>query len=495
MLKHILLILISFVFLETLAQKEDRIWIFGDHGGIDFNDTGNVFSFYSPLQGTIVKYTIASISDKGGDLLFYAAADRFAFQGVYVYNRTGALMQNGDSLEGHPAQTQGLLILPFPGDSLHYYIFSKMQHNSQINLYYTVVDMSLDGGLGGVVQKNIRLTTDSITQRLTAVKHANGRDWWLIQQRWDQDEYLVYLISPSGIQGPSRQAVGTPDSKYMTVGQSRFSRSGERFVSVSPNCQIDLLDFDRCSGMFSNYRRIGKYVFSPENSYLGCEFSPDEQILYVANSYPYPAKFVYQYDLNAPDIRASKQTIMMYPDTGILQNVQMASLQLGADDKLYVSKGNGSGPNSNTVYTQNIDVILNPNVLGPGCDYSTNHMYLNGGRTTYSLPNMVNYALGPVQGSICDTLSTGLQEIKSRISPFSITPNPVKEWINIYHKEDFTGAKEYLAQIINSQGQVVFEKTMSPNEHYISSSYLSEGVYILRLKTKKGQFMERFVKM
>ncbi|REK36382.1 MAG: hypothetical protein DWQ44_02865, partial [Bacteroidetes bacterium] len=358
MLKHILLILISFVFLETLAQKEDRIWIFGDHGGIDFNDTGNVFSFYSPLQGTIVKYTIASISDKGGDLLFYAAADRFAFQGVYVYNRTGALMQNGDSLEGHPAQTQGLLILPFPGDSLHYYIFSKMQHNSQINLYYTVVDMSLDGGLGGVVQKNIRLTTDSITQRLTAVKHANGRDWWLIQQRWDQDEYLVYLISPSGIQGPSRQAVGTPDSKYMTVGQSRFSRSGERFVSVSPNCQIDLLDFDRCSGMFSNYRRIGKYVFSPENSYLGCEFSPDEQILYVANSYPYPAKFVYQYDLNAPDIRASKQTIMMYPDTGILQNVQMACLQLGADDKLYVSKGNGSGPNSNTVYTQNIDVIL-----------------------------------------------------------------------------------------------------------------------------------------
>ncbi|REJ83278.1 MAG: T9SS C-terminal target domain-containing protein, partial [Bacteroidetes bacterium] len=73
--------------------------------------------------------------------------------------------------------------------------------------------------------------------------------------------------------------------------------------------------------------------------------------------------------------------------------------------------------------------------------------------------------------------------------------NPVKEWINIYHKEDFTGAKEYLAQIINSQGQVVFEKTMSPNEHSISSSFLSEGVYILRLKTKKGQFMERFVKM
>ncbi|REK49375.1 MAG: hypothetical protein DWQ48_07540, partial [Bacteroidetes bacterium] len=215
MLKHILLILISFVFLETLAQKEDRIWIFGDHGGIDFNDTGNVFSFYSPLQGTLVKGTVASISDKYGNLLFYAAADRFGYFCVKVFNQTGAVMQNGDSLEGHPAQTQGLLILPFPDDSLRYYVFSKEQYNSQSNLYYSLVDMSLDGGLGGVVQKNIRLTTDSTNDRTTAVKHANGRDWWLIQQRWDQDEYLVYLISPSGIQGPMRQATGNSKPKDM----------------------------------------------------------------------------------------------------------------------------------------------------------------------------------------------------------------------------------------------------------------------------------------
>ncbi len=484
-----------FISIFCLAQKQDRLWVFGDHGGIDFNDTSNVISFYSGLNGFYTAYPFGSISDSDGNLLFYAAPSALNQLSTKVFNRNDSLMPNGDNIQGHPSQSQGMLILPFPGDSTKYYIFTKSQQSSMTIMYFSVVDMTQDNGLGAVTSKNNKFWTDSLTDRTTAVKHANGRDWWLIVQRWDQDEYLKYLIKPDGIYGPSKQATGNPYPKNEYYGTSYFSRSGNKLVSVGFYGNISIMDFDRCTGNISNYLQIGPSIFSYENSYLGCAFSANENVLYVSNAYPYPAKFVYQYDLTAIDIPASKQTINMYPDTGILQYVQYGHMLLGADDKIYVSKGNGSGINSNTVYTQNIDVILNPDVVGPGCNYRSNYLYLNGGRTTYGLPNMVNYNLGPVAGSICDSLSTGISESKVKTNPFTISPNPVNQWINIYFKESYTNGTPYLALLLNSQGQVVFEKEMQVGEYSIPAATLAAGVYVLQLKNKAGVFSERIMKL
>ncbi|REK03417.1 MAG: T9SS C-terminal target domain-containing protein [Bacteroidetes bacterium] len=480
--------------MSCLAQKQDRIWIFGDHGGIDFRDTSNVTSFYSGLNGTQVKSSVVSIADKQGNLLFYAAADQLRLQGTRVFNRNDAIMQNGDSLQGHPVFAQGLIILPFPDDTSHFYIFQKTQNSSKTVFYYSIVDMNADGGLGGVISKNNLIQTDSLTDRTTAVKHANGRDWWLIVQRWDQDEYLKYLITPDGIQGPFRQQTANPKPKEEYYGTSRFSRSGNRLVSVGQYGNINLMDFDRCTGDISNYQRIGENIFSNENGYFGCEFSPDEKVLYVGNIYPGPGKYIYQYDLTAPDIKASKQVINMYPDTGLLRYVQMGHILLGPDDKIYVCKGNGSGPNSITVYTQNIDVILNPNVIGTGCNYSSNYFYLNGGRTTYGLPNMVNYNLGAMVGSICDSLNTGIKE-QNRRNQFVISPNPLSNWINIYKQDELIYEKNIDVSIFKSKGQILFGKSLHKNENSIQADFLKPGVYVLQIKTSKGVYSERFVKI
>jgi hypothetical protein len=490
-----LLLLACIISTTCLAQKQDRVWVFGDHGGLDFRDTSNVVSFYSGLIGTQVKYPIGSISNAQGNLLFYAAPSDLNMMSTKVFNRNDSLMQNGDNIQGHPAQTQGLLILPWPGDSSIYYVFTKSQTSSKTIMYFSIVDMTADNGLGAVISKNNKIWTDSLTDRTTAVRHANGRDWWLMVQRWDQDEYLKYLIRPDNIYGPYKQSTGNPNPKNEYYGTSYFSRSGTKLVSVGAYGNISLMDFDRCTGDLSNYRQIGPNVFSYENAYLGCAFSANENVLYVANSYPYPNKYVYQYDLTAPDIAASKQIIHMYPDTGLLLYVQYGHMMLGADDKIYVSKGNGSGPNSNTVYTQNMDVILNPDVVGPGCNYRSNYLYLNGGRTTYGLPNMVNYNLGPVPGSICDSLRTGISETSGEKNPFTISPNPVKHWINIYQKEDFTNGRTIHATLFNMQGKIVYESELKTGEYSIPVSGLSIGVYVLQLKTMKGVFSERVMKV
>lgn len=486
---------LSLIFISILcsAQKQDRVWIFGDHGGVNFNDTSNVTSFYSGLSGYFTLANFASISSSTGNLLFYAAADQLSLEGINVYNRNDTLMLGGDNLAGHPAQTQCVLILPYPGDTTRYYIFHKTQYNSKNNLFYSIVDMNQDAGLGAVVSKNNNIPTDSLTQRTTAVKHANGRDWWLIQQRWDQDEYLKFLITPLGIQGPIRQATANSKPKEEFYGTSTFSRSGNRLVSVGQYGNINLMNFDRCTGDIYNYQQIGAGIATHAYGYMGCAFSPDENVLYVSNVYP-DGKYVYQYDLTAPDIKASVQVICFYPDTGLLQNVQLGYLLLGPDNKIYVSKGNGSGPNSNTIYSQNLDVILNPDVIGTGCNYRTNHFYLNGGRVTIGLPNMINYGLGTEIGTICDSLSTGLPNYQSKSNELLISPNPASDKITFHSLQNLITDNPLHISVISSEGRKVLERELVQDEFSVSISELENGFYVIWVNSTKNTFVSKFVK-
>jgi len=51
-------------------------------------------------------------------------------------------------------------------------------------LWYSVIDMNLNGGNGSVVQNNVILFNDTLsTSGPQAVKHANGRDWWIIEHK------------------------------------------------------------------------------------------------------------------------------------------------------------------------------------------------------------------------------------------------------------------------------------------------------------------------
>jgi hypothetical protein len=90
--------------------------------------------------------TVGNICDKQGNLLFYT-------NGCYIANRLGRKMPNGDSLSypslyydqvyqtGMPS-SQGVLVLPLPGDSNIYYVF-----------HYTPTDtLVINNGGGAALQ-------------------------------------------------------------------------------------------------------------------------------------------------------------------------------------------------------------------------------------------------------------------------------------------------------------------------------------------------------
>ncbi|MEO8590451.1 MAG: hypothetical protein ABI432_13835, partial [Flavobacteriales bacterium] len=89
--------------------------------------------------------------------------------------------------------------------------------------------------------------------------------------------------------------------------------------------------------------------------------------------------------------------------------------QLAPDGKIYISTGNG---------TQHLHVIHTPDEPGLACNMEQHGIALPR-YFSNSLPNHPNYHLGPVDGSVCDSLgiNTGLDEEQQSIE-LKAFPNP-----------------------------------------------------------------------
>jgi hypothetical protein len=187
------------------AQFTDRYWAFGDSAGIDFKNPSSPQAANSILR---VRGTCASICDSAGDLLFYAGApnwiewlnpagpDKFGT----VVNKNHQTMQNGDTLIGE-GWYQEMTIVPNPANNKLFYVFCAGV-TGYIGLYYSIVDLSYNGGLGKVIQKNVQLRNDTLVDCITAVRHGNGRDWWVLVRTWKNvpaNDITAYLVTPTGI--------------------------------------------------------------------------------------------------------------------------------------------------------------------------------------------------------------------------------------------------------------------------------------------------------
>ncbi|MEO0312223.1 MAG: putative adhesin, partial [Bacteroidota bacterium] len=307
--------------LFSFAQGLSNLWYLGyandyspPYGGSDINFINNQAdtSYHQRPMG--FDLTNANISDSAGNMLFYT-------NGAYICNAADDTMLNGtglnpssytdDSLTQYfgVGVSQADIIIPKPGNSFCYYLFHHTYYYGYAYLpilYKSIVNMSLDGGLGGIELKNDTLLEGQLSRSgFIACKHANGRDWWLINHLQNNNTYLKWLVSAAGIASPDTQSIGKVTSFSNTGrGQLKFSMQGTKFAYYDVTGDLDIMDFDRCSGMFSNL----VHDSINDSAYVGgCAFSPNGQILYVSSD-----KYVYQYDLTAANIPASRITVAVY---------------------------------------------------------------------------------------------------------------------------------------------------------------------------------------
>ena len=482
-MKRILFCICSCLTLHSFAQNGmDNLWMmgWGSSSGISrinfISGTPNVNSVNSSMNFSL---TNGLISDSLGNILFYT-------NGCYIANAIDTTMFNGDGLNPGPCTSNqcpygnivmdGNIILPDPGNNNRYYLFHETcDFNSPSVepslLYYSVIDMSQQGGLGSVVQKNNVIINNGFLNWgfLTATKHANGRDWWIVVHQLNSSQFYTLLLTPGGLWGPFTQLIG-PSYANDGTGQTVFSPDGSKLATTTwynglnanneALVKMYLFDFDRCTGLFNNPLYI---ELDSVASGCGVAFSPNSRFLYAL-----PMDSIVQYDLLSPNIAASRITIARSDST----NYPGGIAQLAYDQKIYICGGAGDSI---------LHSINNPDSLGLNSNFVFNSIQLphpNEG----TLPNYPNYRLAAVTGSICDTI-TGIKEVGFFQYKLNTYPNPS---CDVFYLR-FTDTSEQIETVLVKD---VLGREIANYRNNTNSVNLSEqpaGIYFLQTIAKSGR--------
>jgi hypothetical protein len=473
-LVHIVMLLLS---LESLGQGYNHQWLLGSYnlqqdpkGRILFD--ANNYTLINENRKMPFYGTQANISDSNGNLLMSS-------NGIWIANATGDTMMNGSGINpggvtsswpnGLP-MTANNIFLPYPADSNKYVL---IHHTATFDgysyptyeIYYTLIDMTLDNGLGGVIFKNQLILQDTLNWGMTACKHSNGRDWWIIATKHNTDSVFVISLTSSGFQNISSQKLNVPKTWYGVI-QPSFTNKGDKFVyfiydSASLNSTVILSDFDRCQGILSNTSIVPITL----NDYLfGLAISPSGKYVYTCSG-----NYIFQIDIDNLNV----DTVATYD--GFISPVGFSCCQttfwnmyLAANGKIYVTSGSG---------VQHLHEINYPDSAGIACDVQQHAINLGYGQLR-AVPNHPNYYLGCDTTSSCVCLTTGLEELEKHDFKFSLSPNPNNGNFKIMYllPQNETGRLE----IFDVNGRRVFEMNLPPwstMQEVSLPSGISAGVY------------------
>ncbi|MBK8845564.1 MAG: T9SS type A sorting domain-containing protein [Bacteroidetes bacterium] len=476
--------------MHIFSQGRSNYWPLGyasysvdtNLGGMTVEYPNNSFYLYKHPRWLYASRANAAISNDTGAILFYT-------NGVYVANAKDDTMKNGSGLNpsaytntyyiGGLFIPQGNIIIPKPNSDSLYFLFHEtidfpLPLNRPRYLYCSTIDMSLDANRGEVIIKNEILIDDTLfVGGITACKHANGRDWWvLVPESRNQLQlgYYVLNIQPDTIIIASHLNFPVDSAQ---IGQACFSPDGSKLIlSYIQGCAF--FDFDRCSGTLT---LIDTIVY-PTNSFsIGASVSPNSRYAYVNLD----AINILQYDLQAANIPASEVTVAVYDGfqapLGI--NTVFVLHQIGVDGKIYITTSTG---------TFAMHAIENPDSGGLACNVNQHAIILP--RYNFSIPNFPNYDLGVLPGSPCDTLGLSLLSPTVERLGVRLFPNPANN--SFYIKYNIPTNENLLFVLYDSYGNEVLRKNLygTFKNLLVHTEQLNNGIYFWRVTSNKNERRE-----
>jgi len=334
-MKYLSIVLYFFAmigYFDVYAQKHDYIWIIGGnntpttttHGGatIDFNyNPRKVYYNYRKINMYLCN---ASICDSLGRLVAYS-------NGCDIGGPDDDLLENGKDInqgdlhtlfcderdDGYAAGFQSALMLPCPDSSNKFYYFYKHSvpvknsNGNYIDIYnnefrYATIQKRVAPLKNAVLQKDVKLLQDSLAYGLmAAVKHSNGKDWWIVVPRRWGNTFYVLKLSSEGITDTLVQTIGlrrNPEGEGF--GQLVFAPDGTKLYCANTYDPILVYDFDRSTGRFTGFNSIPFTYGEGLEGEIGCAVSPNGRYLYLGARLN-----LWQLDLQAPDISASQTLV------------------------------------------------------------------------------------------------------------------------------------------------------------------------------------------
>jgi PKD repeat protein len=321
---------------------------------------------------------------------------------IRVWNRRDQrIIDTADKKNGYfnpssgNAQTYGMSLMLRTPDrpNLVHYFHSNVDTGTVYNdafLRYTIFELSYQNDSAGPVQTQKRKPIGSFTRMLTATKHTNGRDYWIIY--WGNnivtglnDSYFnAMLLDSSGIDTTHIMSKAPNDlgALYTHSGVVKISHDGRSIVVTGlydslffPDAvSTYLFDFDNKTGKISNPKPLLYFKDHQNTRTYGAEFSPNDSFIYISTLFKasrFPKKDEEQaawlatnYLLQVNRFTGKKQVIHSFrkkkptDDNSALHEI--FGIQMGADNKIYF------------VYSDQaplyIGVIHRPDELGKNCN-------------------------------------------------------------------------------------------------------------------------------
>ncbi len=278
-------------------------WYFGNGAAILFN--GSADNPKDTTGGLVVPEGVAKMTDPTNSLIFYT-------DGQKVFDRfNNPIFASGDTtkrLNGDLSNSQGVTIIPKTtcrGCQSEYYVFTLAKNSKGENfVYYSIVDMKLNKGKGGISQLNQLLSPVPSSARLLASQGGQGY-YWLVVQDLNTNNTRTFKISNAGISAPQSSLGGTQVTSTTGSGSTTKISVDWTKMAVSlpgpPRNKVDLFDFDPITGKPA-YQMSIDLGPSPPVVY-GLEYSPNKNVLYVSlkgDGLTIPSKIL-QFDLSSKD--------------------------------------------------------------------------------------------------------------------------------------------------------------------------------------------------
>jgi len=483
-------------------EKRDYQWVIGydtsllDVGGnaisLNFNLCPVDIYSISTVHNFHMEGSNTSMSDRDGTLLFYS-------NGCYVVNAVGEKMENGDTINPGLIQTsycsaggspysQGVISIPAPESDSLYYVFNLDMDLPYFmvdpfigiapeRLFYQVVDMSKASGLGRVTAKAQIAVQDTFGRgNIQAVRHANGVDWWVITPKSHSNCYFMTLVTAQGVQPPFLACAGKVWGDYDTQGQAVFSPNGKKFIRFTPRSGVNIYDFDNETGSLSNPIWVDMPNEPLTFHVAGVAVSPNSRYLYAM-----ALKNAYQFDLQAPDIGASKTLIAEWDGYSDPYPTIFYLAALAPDNKIYIA-----GTSSHRF----LHVIHYPDSAGIQCGFEQRGVSLPSYNFA-TIPNFPQYRSVPTPMD-CDSMTTITEHVLPHPS-IKIYPNPTMGLVSIEIGENPSNLS---IEVYDMFGRRRFSKEIEQQDENIDLSDLEEGVYIITLRAGKSKvWAEKLVKI
>jgi len=447
-------ILILTIFQITFCYSQNRAstCYFGNVG-IDFRTNPPTVINNSAM---VAREGPASICDESGNILFYTNGGNSPTSPVQggIWNFNNELMDNGLLLDsgGCVSSYNGAIIIPFPIGSHQiskelFYVFTRdcLESNFAVSNYnsgltYSVVDMSLNGGDGRVIEKYNVVVPYSISkvhatahEPLAAILHGNNAEYWLFS--YNNDSLYRLKLGQNGINGYH--------SYELSKGKITISPARDFLISGSRLYEFNALNGDLI--FKTDLGNVSNVAFSPNGSKL----------------YTIEGDFLYQYQLYATDFSNSKTLIT---EDGMSSNIFLAP-----NGRVYLFMDNAD---------ELAGEIICPNEPGLACGLNMTPLSLNGGSTGNQFTNLMAHYLYQ-HGINCNV---GINEIENNTLP-SFHPNPIIDVSSL----KFDQPQHFNLSLYTVEGKLVTQLE-EKNARYIelNKGDLESGIYFYSLVLEDG---------